>query len=164
MSSSQLHPSVLEALEAYGLEYTVIPCDPKLADTAAFCKAYGYSEEQSANTILVASRKAEPTRYVACVVLANTRLDVNRVVVKKLGVKRASFADAETTLRLSGMQIGGVTAVGIRNIPVLIDSRVMNQPEVIMGGGNRSSKLVLRPSELLKLPDAQVVESLALST
>ena len=33
----------------------------------------------------------------------------------------------------------------------------MKQPKVVMGGGNRSSKIVLDPSELLKLSNVKVV-------
>ena len=73
----------------------VIDCDPALADTAAFCAAYGYALDDSANAILVAGR-VEPPVYAVCVVLATTRLDVNRTVRKRLGVRKASFAPAET--------------------------------------------------------------------
>jgi len=160
--NDKLDPQVLQALTTHGLVYKVFECDPNLADTAAFCEAYGFTLDQSANTIVVASRKVEPTRYVACVVLADSRLDVNKTVCKLMGIKRASFADGETTKNLTGMMIGGVTAIGASDLPIYVDSRVMEQPEVIMGGGNRSSKLVLNPQELLKLPNAQVVENLAL--
>ncbi len=77
-----------------------MPCDPALADTAAFCEAYGYRLDESANTIVVIG-KSDPPRYAACVVLANTRLDVNRAVRSRLGVKKASFADRETTAACS---------------------------------------------------------------
>ena len=73
-----------------------MPCDPELADTAAFCAAYGYAMEDSANTIVVVG-KGDPPRYAACVLLATTRLDVNGVVRRRLGVRKASFA-----MRLSG--------------------------------------------------------------
>src|SRR6476646_11851980 len=99
-------------LDALGAEYEIVPCDPALADTAAFCEAYGYALEDSANTIVIVG-KSEPRTYVACVVLASTRLDVNGAVRKKLGVKRASFADAPTTREITGMDIGGVNVVGL---------------------------------------------------
>jgi prolyl-tRNA editing enzyme YbaK/EbsC (Cys-tRNA(Pro) deacylase) len=90
---------------------------------------------------------------------------VNKKVCELLGVKRASFADAETTRALTGMEIGGVVAIGTdTGIPVYIDSQVLEQEKVVMGGGNRTSKLVLNPQELLKLPHAQVVENLAKAT
>ena len=66
-------------LDRLGIEHEIVPCDPELADTAAFCAAYGYAPEESANTIVVVG-KSDPPRYVACVVLATTRLDVNRTV------------------------------------------------------------------------------------
>jgi prolyl-tRNA editing enzyme YbaK/EbsC (Cys-tRNA(Pro) deacylase) len=136
-------------------------CDPALADTAAFCEAYGYAPEQSANTIVVASKKVEPTKYAACVVLATTRLDVNKQVCRLLGVKKASFADSDTTVQLTGMMVGGVTAVGIADLPIYVDSRVLDLPEIVMGGGNRSTKILLSPQELTKIPTVQIVPDLA---
>ncbi|HMR80254.1 MAG TPA: hypothetical protein PKD61_34335, partial [Polyangiaceae bacterium] len=77
-------PKVLTALDAAGIVYEVVACDPNLADTAAFCDAYDVPVEQSANAILVASKKP-PGLHVVCLVLAHTRLDVNGLVRKKLG-------------------------------------------------------------------------------
>ena len=140
----------------------VIPCDPEFADTAAFCEKYGYTLEQSANTILVASR-SEPKVFAACVVTADRRLDVNGTVRRLLGVRKLSFASAEDTMALTGMMIGGVTPFGLpTEVPIYIDSVVMEQPWVIVGGGDRSSKLKLPPTELAELPNAQVVEGLSL--
>ena len=162
MTGSLLHPLVQAALERHGIVADVLECLPELADTAAFCAHYGVPLEQAANTIVVASRKVEPPVYAACVVLGTTRLDVNTRVRQLLGVKRLSFADAETTIALTGMMIGGVTAFGIEGLPVYVDSAVLAQPQVVMGGGNRSSKLLLDPHELTKLPGVEVVEGLAL--
>lgn len=159
--TARLLPEVQAAVEEYGITADVLACDPEFADTAAFCEEYGFSPGQAANTILVASRKVEPVKYAACVVLATTRLDVNKKACQLLGVKRASFADGETTKELTGMMIGGVTAVGISGLPIYVDSAVMQQEKVLMGGGNRESKLVLSPSELLKLPNVKVVDGLA---
>src|SRR5204862_3556443 len=103
---------VRQILTRLGVPHEVIPCDPELADTAAFCAAYGYPLEDSANTILVVG-KSDPPRYAACVVLATTRLDVNRVVRQRLEVRRASFASPDETRALTGMELGGVTVFGL---------------------------------------------------
>lgn len=161
MPQVTLHPKVQTVLDAYKISHEVLPCDPDLADTAAFCEHYGYSLDQSANTILVASKKVEPTKYAVCVVLGTTRLDVNKKVCQLLEVKRASFASGEETVAQTDMMIGGVVAIGISDLPIYVDTAVMKQEKVIMGGGNRSSKLLLGPHELTKLPNAQVVEGLA---
>jgi prolyl-tRNA editing enzyme YbaK/EbsC (Cys-tRNA(Pro) deacylase) len=161
MSTAKLLPAVEAALAEYGLSHEVLECDPDLADTAAFCDHYGFSLDQSANTILVTSKKVEPARYAVCVVLGTTRLDVNKSVRELLGVKRASFADAETTQAVTGMEIGGVTAIGASGHTIYIDAAVLERERVVMGGGNRTSKLLLKPQELAKLPHAVVVEGLA---
>lgn len=162
MNETILLPAVVQALQEAGINYKVLECTPELADTAAFCAHYGFALEQAANTIIITSRKLDPVHYAVCVVLGTTKLDVNKAVCRAMGVKKASFADAETTVSLSGMQIGGVTAVGIATMPIYIDGAVMKQSEVVMGGGNRSSKILLNPAELLKLKNVEVVEGLAI--
>ena len=150
------------ALDASGVAYEIVPCDPELADTAAFCAAYGYALEDSANTIVVAG-KAVPPRYAACVVLATTRLDVNRTVRHRLGVKKASFASAEDTSALTGMLIGGVTVFGLpASLPIWVDNRVMQRSRIVLGGGSRSCKVVAPPAILLSLAQVEVIDGLAL--
>ena len=161
MNNSLLHPDVQSSLDTLSIVHKVVACDPALADTADFCREYGFQPEQSANALVVGSKKGEPV-YACCVVLANCRLDVNKVVRKKLGVRRVSFANPEVTKELTGMELGGVTPVALpETLPLWIDSRVMDCDEIILGGGNRSSKLLLPPAEMLKLPNAEVVEGLA---
>jgi prolyl-tRNA editing enzyme YbaK/EbsC (Cys-tRNA(Pro) deacylase) len=138
----------------------VVPCDPELADTTAFCEAYGYAMEDSANTIVVAGR-ADPPRYAACVLLATTRLDVNGAVRRRLGVRKASFADAGATLELTGMALGGVTAVGLpEGLPLWVDAAVLERERIVLGGGSRSRKLLAPPAVLLAV-GAEVVQGLA---
>lgn len=156
-----LDPQVSSALEAHDLLFEAVECDPSLADTAEFCQHYGYSADMSVNALLVGSKKGEP-KFATCLVLANCRLDVNKTVRKKLDVRRISFADPEITKSVTGMELGGVTPIGLpEDLPVWIDARVMAVEKIILGGGNRSSKLLIAPNELLKLPNTEVVEGLA---
>ena len=156
-----LHPLVRDALTALGVDFEVMECDPALADTAAFVAAYGIPLDRSANTIVVASKGAEPT-YVACIVLASTALDVNSVVRREMGARKASFARAEPTVELTGMEIGGVTPFGLPpELPVLVDGRVMEPDWIVLGGGNRSSKLRVAPRVLERVASVRVIEGLA---
>jgi prolyl-tRNA editing enzyme YbaK/EbsC (Cys-tRNA(Pro) deacylase) len=156
-----LHASTRDALDRLGAEYEVMPCDPALADTAAFVEAYGVPPERSANTIVVASKGADPM-YAACVLLATTSLDVNNVVRRIMEVRKASFAGADPVRALTGMEIGGVTPFGLPDdLPILVDARVMEPDWIILGGGKRSSKLRLAPSVLSALPSVRVIEGLA---
>src|SRR5687768_3324249 len=132
---SILHPLVREALTRHAIDAEVLVCRPEWADTAEFCANYGIASDEACNTILVALKKT-PREYAACLVRADTKLDVNHRVSKEVAFKRLSFAGGEEAAGLSGMEIGGVTLVGLPpEIPILIDARVMEKPTVIVGGG-----------------------------
>ncbi|MEX0699604.1 MAG: YbaK/EbsC family protein [Acidimicrobiia bacterium] len=161
MTHPQPDPRVTAALDQLGASYEMLPCDPELADTAAFCAAYGIPMERSANTIVVASRKPEG-QHVACVLLATTRLDVNGLIRRRMDVKKASFARAEETAALTGMMIGGVTPFGLSDVlEVWVDSAVMDLDWVILGAGSRSAKVKIDPAVLRSLANVLVVEGLA---
>lgn len=152
--------ATLEAALAGLGDHDLFPCDPALADTAAFCAAYGFDPADAANTLIVVG-KADPPRYAACVVLATHRLDVNRTVKARIGA-RASFASADQTRALTGHEIGGVTAFGLPSgLPLWIDAAVLGRERIVLGGGSRSWKVIAPPSILLRLPGAEVVEGLA---
>lgn len=161
LSNAQPDPRVIEALDRLGRPYEVMACDPELADTAAFCEAYGIPLDRSANTIVVSSRRPEG-RHVACVVLATDRLDVNGEVRRRLDVKKASFAPAEETMNITGMMIGGVTPFGLpEELQIWVDARVMAPDWVILGAGSRSAKVRIAPELLSALSNVTVIEGLA---
>ena len=155
---------VLEQLASLGVDHEVMACDPALADTAAFCEAYGIALEDSANAILVAgkARPDERQPFALCLVLATYRLDVNGMVRQRLGSRKASFASAEETAELTGMQIGGVPPFGLpTSVPIWVDGAVLARDRVVVGGGSRDRKILLPPGGLLRLPGSEAVEDLA---
>lgn len=153
---TDLDPAVAHDVDRLAIQHEVIACDPGLADTDAFCANYNIPRENAANAILIAA-KTEPKTYAACLVLATHKIDVNHAVRDLLGIKRLSFASADETKELTGQMIGGVTVFALPpNIPLYIDRKVMEREYVIVGGGNRSTKIKLPPAELLKIPNARV--------
>lgn len=147
-------------LDGLGVPYEVHEIAPEFADTAQYCARYGMPLEQSANTIVVASKK-EPRQYAACVVKATTRLDVNHAVRRLLGASKVSFASAEETRDLTGMMIGGVTVFALPpTLPIYVCERLMALPRVILGGGSRSTKIHISPEVFRRLPGATIVGDL----
>jgi len=150
----------LEAALAGRGDYELFPCDPALADTAAFCAAYGFSPADSANTIVVVG-KGTPPVYAACLLLATHRLDVNRAVKARFG-RKSSFASPDETRSITGHEIGGVTVFGLpANLPIWVDAAVMERERIVLGGGSRSWKVIALPSILRSLPGVEIVEGLA---
>ena len=74
---------------------------------------------------------------------------------------RVSFARAEETAELTGMMIGGVTALALPvELPVFIDPGLTDLDYVILGGGSRSIKIKVSPDIFGAIPNARVVEGL----
>ena len=138
-------PKIRQFLESTKLEFKIMNCDPKLADTKVFCKEYGIDLEDSVNAILVKTKTGE-LKYAACALLATTRLDINKLIRKKLGARKVSFANIEETAKLTEMDIGGVTPLTLPiTLPLWVDSKVMQRNSIVLGGGNRSSKIKVSP-------------------
>jgi prolyl-tRNA editing enzyme YbaK/EbsC (Cys-tRNA(Pro) deacylase) len=139
----------------------VAEIDDDLADTAAFTDAYAVPAEASANCVVVAARRAGQTSMAACVVLATTRADVNGLVRRHLGARKASFAPQDVAVAESGMAYGGITPVGLpADWPVLVDPAVAAADWVVIGSGTRGSKLAVPGPALAALPTATVLEGL----
>jgi prolyl-tRNA editing enzyme YbaK/EbsC (Cys-tRNA(Pro) deacylase) len=160
MQATAIEQRVCQVLNGLGVSYELIPIDAAFADTAAFCERYGFPADHSVNTIIVGSKK-EPKQYCACLVLATTRLDVNRAVRRLMNVSRASFASADDTVALTGMMIGGVTVFALPpELSIYVDAQIMSLDYVILGGGSRSLKLKVVPEVLSRLPNTQIIPAL----
>jgi prolyl-tRNA editing enzyme YbaK/EbsC (Cys-tRNA(Pro) deacylase) len=158
--ADNIESSVISFLDSTNVPYKIVEIDPDFADTAAFCEKYGFPPEKSANTIIVASKK-KPKTFTASVVRATQRLDVNHVVKPMMDVGKVSFARAEETAELTGMMIGGVTALALPpELPIYIDPGLMDLDYIILGGGSRSIKIKVSPEIFNSIPNAQVVEGL----
>ncbi|HEX3082421.1 MAG TPA: YbaK/EbsC family protein [Candidatus Saccharimonadia bacterium] len=152
---------VRDCLEKTGLwdEVEVAEIDPGLADTAAFCDHYGIGLDVSANCVVMQARRGERTTFVACVVLATTRADVNGIIKKQVDARKISFASMDAAVSLTGMEYGGITPVGVpADWVLLIDAQVVEHERLIIGSGTRGSKLLVTSKLLRDLPGAVIMD------
>ncbi|SPF04675.1 YbaK/EbsC family protein [Streptomyces sp. MA5143a] len=142
-----------------------VETDPLWADTAVFVEHYGRDLlERSANCVVVAGKRGGESSLAACVVLSTTRVDVNGVVRRQLGARKASFAPMDTATGETGMEYGGITPVGLpAGWPVLVDSAVVDLPYVLVGSGRRRGKLLVPGKAFAELPGAVVLEGLGIA-
>ncbi len=152
--------NVISFLDSTGVPYEIVEIDPDFADTAAFCEKYDFPLENSANTIIVASKR-KPKTFTASVVRATHRVDVNHVIKPLMDIGKVSFARPEETAELTGQAIGGVTALALPpEMPIYVDPGLMSLDYVILGGGSRAIKIKIAPEIFNSIPNARVVEGL----
>ena len=165
-SPELLAPPVLAALRALpgGDQVQAAAIDPALSDTAAFCAEYGVAPEESVNCVVVAAKRGGETTYAACMVTALARADVNGLVRRHLGARKASFGPVDVVTELTGMEYGGITPIGLpADWPVLVDAPVVKLGSIVIGSGIRGSKLWLPGRLLAELPGAEVLDDLGVN-
>ncbi|BDM70631.1 hypothetical protein HEK616_41180 [Streptomyces nigrescens] len=146
-------------------EFRFVDTDPAIADTALLVEHYGpWLLEQSANCVVVAGRRGGETTLAGCVVLSHTRVDVNGVVRRQLGARKASFAPMDRAVGESGMEYGGITPIGLpADWPLLVDAAVADTPYALIGSGSRRGKLIVPGKALAELPGATVLDGLGVA-
>jgi prolyl-tRNA editing enzyme YbaK/EbsC (Cys-tRNA(Pro) deacylase) len=78
-----------------------------------------------------------------------------------MGARKVSFANAEQTRELTGMEIGGVTIFGLPDdLPVWIDAGVLAHDWIVVGAGSRSAKIRLDARQLEGLNGYEIVPDL----
>ena len=159
--TDDLKRNVIRTLVDLSANFETMVCDPDLADTALFCEHYDIPLDQSANAIMLASKRPQGVNAV-CLVLATHRLDVNGTARREMDVKKVSFASPDATGEVTGMIMGGVTPFGLPDgVEVLVDADIMSRRWVIVGGGSRDMKVKVDPEVFDRMPSVRIVEGLA---
>ncbi|MET9293246.1 YbaK/EbsC family protein [Streptomyces sp. NPDC003077] len=142
-----------------------VDTDPAIADTALLVERYGaWLLDQSANCVVVAGKRGGEVTLAACVVPSSTRVDVNGVVRRQLGARKASFAPMDAAIGGTGMEYGGITPIGLpADWPLFVDAAVTDLPYVLLGSGSRRGKLIVPGKALAGLPGAVVLEGLGVA-
>ncbi|MFD3922480.1 YbaK/EbsC family protein [Streptomyces sp. NPDC058595] len=143
-----------------------VDTDPEIADTAAFVEHHGADLlDRSANCVVVAGKRGGESTLAACLVLSRTRVDVNGVVRKQLGARKASFAPMDSATGETGMEYGGITPIGLpAGWTLLVDAAVVDTEWVLIGSGRRRGKLIVPGKAFATLPGATVVDGLGVPT
>ena len=154
----EIHQTVEKIFESNKDKLDAFECKDEFSDTQSFCDHYGFKIEDSCNAILLKSKKPEEFFALFCV-LGSDRLDVNHKAKSLLGAKKVSFASREEAEIITNQIYGGISPLGLpEEIKVYIDENVMLRNKVFIGGGNRTSKFFLKPSDLKVLTNGEVAE------
>ena len=143
-------------------EIKVAEIDPEYADGEALHNAYDVPYEMKLNCLIIKGSRGETIKYAALVVPYGKRANMNAKVRNPLDVKEVRFADLDHVISQTGMEFGSITPIGLPDDWfILVDSSVLEQEDIIVGGGRACSKLMM-PSRLIKkLANCTIVEGLA---
>ncbi|MBP6942632.1 MAG: hypothetical protein KBB55_01160 [Candidatus Buchananbacteria bacterium] len=166
---AQDHPELMSVVVAEAIsklsdkgKIGVTEIDPNLSDTAAFCEEYKVGMSQAANCVILEAKRADKTWLAACVILGNTRTDVNGLARRTLDARKVSFAPMEKAVTESAMEYGAITPIGLPvEWSILVDQVVAESDYVIIGSGIRKTKLAIPGNLFALLPNVQIISDLA---
>lgn len=160
LMSSTVAEMVLDCM--YGDKIGVVEINPDSSDTSTFCKEYGVKMNQTANCVILEAKRSDRTWLAACVILGNTRADINGLVRRTLNARKISFASMEKAIVESGMEYGAITPIGLpKTWCILVDKAVTDLEYVIIGSGIRKSKLAIPGHAFISINNMKIIENLA---
>ena len=151
----------MRALDTRGIQYRALEYDASGAfhtgEEAA--TLVGAPAECVYKTLVVLREGEARAQPLVVMVAVEQELDL-KLLAGELGAKKLRMASQKEAEKLTGMQVGGISALGLQKadrFEVLIDRAVDNLDRVHVSAGTRGIDLELRVSDLLDLTRAKLV-------
>ena len=118
--------------------------------------------DESVYKTLVVLRETPRTKPLLVLVAANCEIDL-RLLARSLGEKKLRMATQREAEQLTGLQVGGISALALlnRGFEICIDRPALTLNEIHVSGGARGLDIRLRTSDLISLTHALVVDATA---
>ena len=158
MTRAEPHEQVVRALEAAGVPFVVRRHADHAAEIRApadFAAALGYAPERIAKALLVRCRGPGDV-FALVVVPAPARVDL-AAVAGWMGCPRVELAGKQELAERLGYPPTGVSPLGARGVPVLMDRGLLEFPTVLVGGGAVGVEIELAPRHLREAAEAEVM-------
>jgi Cys-tRNA(Pro)/Cys-tRNA(Cys) deacylase len=149
-------------LEKRGVEHRVRVYDPERAfhsadEAAALLGVPGASVLKTLVVLRETTARAKP---ILVLVPADRQVDMKRLG-QALGEKRLRMATQREAERLTGLKVGGISALAVRAgaFDVLVDARAARWERVHVSAGVRGVDLELTPADLLAVTAGRLVDA-----
>jgi Ala-tRNA(Pro) deacylase len=144
--------AVQQHLDAHGVVYEVVEHRP--TETAGEeARAVHVEATHMAKTVVV----REGSALVLAVVPASRRVDVEKLQVVLGAPTPPRFAtEHEIADRFPSVDVGAVPPVGVLAAAVVLDTSLLEHPQIVIAGGDHRHAVKLDPRDVQRLSDAKV--------
>ncbi|MCX7616892.1 YbaK/EbsC family protein [Tepidiforma sp.] len=151
-------PAAVKLLEARGVPHRLVRFDPAIRSAEGVAAATEVEPERVFKTLVVEEEPPRGRPYLV-MVRGSAELDLRRLAAQ-LGVKRLRMAAPADAERLTGLKLGGISALALtgRGFRVLLDASAMAHETVLVSAGERGADVELPPGDLAALTGARLVE------
>jgi len=150
----------MRLLESHKVAYRVHEFSPEIRSAAELAEALGVPACQVFKTLVVLRERGRP---LLVIIPGDRSLDL-KALAKALGEKRLSMAAHKDAESLTGLEVGGISALALmhKGFQVCADKRILEFSEVWVSAGTRGINLSLSSQDLVRVTRAALVDAVEL--
>jgi Cys-tRNA(Pro)/Cys-tRNA(Cys) deacylase len=145
----------MRALEGKRIDYEALIYSEEMRDAEEIARSLGLSPAEVYKTLVVMPPEGSK-KPLLVMIPADTHLDLKRLAAA-VGAKKLKMATQREAEQLTGLQVGGISAVALLNKPfaVYIDRAAESQPTICVSSGKRGIQLRVATRDLIRLTNAR---------
>jgi Cys-tRNA(Pro)/Cys-tRNA(Cys) deacylase len=149
----------MRALDARKIPYQVFTFSPDIHSAAGVAEAVGLPTQEVYKTLVVARPQGKP---MLIMIAGDRELDLKQVA-QAVGEKKVRMASHDEAEALTGLQVGGISALALLNRPfeVFIDRPASELSHVLVSAGKRGINLRVAVPDLIRVTRARIIEATA---
>lgn len=149
----------MKLLEGKRVPYTVYSYPDSERDAELIADLIGVPAARVFKTLVVARDRGKP---MLVMVPANKQLDL-KGLAKGVGEKKLKMASHNEAEELTGLEVGGISALALINkgFSIYLDKSAQDYDKILVSAGQRGLDVELAVADLIKLTSARMVEATA---
>lgn len=147
--------NAMRVLDAQRIPYEAFYYSADIHSAEGVAAALGLEASRVYKTLVVLREKGRPM-----LVMVPGDLQLHpKLVAQAVGEKSVSMASQKDAERLTGLQVGGISALALlnRGFDVFIDEDALSLEEVTVSGGKRGVNLRLKVADLIRVVGARAI-------
>lgn len=148
----------MKLLEGKRIPYEAVPYPETMRDAEEIAAELGVPPGQLFKTLVVLPPAGGKPLLV--IVPADRQLDLKQLA-KAVGAKKLQMATQREAEQLTGLQVGGISALALlnRGFAVYLDASAQAYEQIYVSAGERGMDVKLAVADLIKLTRAKLVEA-----
>jgi Cys-tRNA(Pro)/Cys-tRNA(Cys) deacylase len=148
----------MRALDARKIPYQVHLFPDSIRDAVQVAAALGMQPSQVFKTLVLVQDGEAQSHPLLIMIPANREVDL-RLFARAIGVKSVHMASHDQAEKLTGLKVGGISALALLHRPfiIYIDESAQDFAEILISAGQRGVDLQLQVKDLIAVTGAQLI-------
>jgi Cys-tRNA(Pro)/Cys-tRNA(Cys) deacylase len=149
--------NVMRMLDARKVAYEVIVFSPDIHSASAVAEVTGLDPSTVYKTLVIQRQRGKP---LLVMVAGDVQVD-HRALAASVGEKKVRMATHREAETLTGLQVGGISALALLNkgFDIYVDRAAQDLEHVVVSAGRRGVDVRLAVSDLVRISGARWVDA-----